>query len=172
MTAFSLSYPWSNVINGMRYTPCTFLVYDRIIFLSFLQSYTFVSHRLSPSYFSCHHHWSLGQVRLRISLRTYFVDIYFLFIRQSVILAAHMLICFRRLFSLFCEPPIWSTVPLRFISVLCPLFCLSFLVIFYYSKLYFPIPFFLVHQQGWIPLNKTRRRNRFERNTFTNCALS
>lgn len=79
----------------------------------------------------------LGQVRLRISLsiRMCFVGIYFLYYSPVKCgIAAHYSFPFRSLFDQPC------------LLVLYPFYalCLSFLVIFYHSKLYFLIPLFLL----------------------------
>lgn len=144
VTAFSLSCPRSNVINGTRRTPYTLLVYDRVVFLSVPRCYTFdASHRRSPFYFS----WSNITRSLSIgsSAATSIIKHAYVFRRYLFSLLFARKVWYHRplLFVPF-SIIIWSTVPPCFIlSVLCPVPVVP-CYFFYRSKLYFLIPLFLL----------------------------
>lgn len=128
-----------------------------IVFLSFPRCYAFDASRSTDLPFIFHGRisrvrCSLGQVRVRVSLLIFVsFDIYFLSLfRAKCDIAA---LFFTRWLSFApCRATIWSTAPPCFMFVLHPLHplrsaCYFSLVIFYLSKLYFPL--FLVHQ-GWL----------------------
>lgn len=152
IAAFSLSCPRSNVINGTKRTPCTLLVYDCIVFLSFPRYYTFnASHRRSPFYFS----WS--NISRSLSIRSsapksIIRHMFHRYLFSFIIHANCSMIAHSYFFSLtfFFELLFDQPFPLfyiRFISVallVLPCYLLSLKILFSDSS------FFSKYQRGWL----------------------